>query len=104
VHNAKAYTKKGICPHIFRAACREEKLDAVSKFISELSGNPFGAKVRISLFESEASGRLGTYGFIRAPILSCACVKKGEKDLEGLGYEFEEAVLYATSLGLGTCW
>ena len=33
-----------------------------------------------------------------------AAVEKGEKDMEQTGYLFEQLILYATSLGLGTCW
>jgi hypothetical protein len=33
-----------------------------------------------------------------------ATVRKEEFALEALGYEFEELILYITSLGLGTCW
>lgn len=106
MRNAIELIQKRISTRTYSAQpVEKEKLDAISKFISELESNPFGAKVRISLFGSEASGRLGTYGLIKgANTYLAACVKKDEKDLEGLGYEFEEAVLYATSLGLGTCW
>ncbi len=106
MRNAIELIQKRVSTRTYSAQpIEKEKLDAISRFISELAGNPFGAKVRVSLFGSEVSGRLGTYGFIRgANMYLAACVKKGENDLEGLGYEFEEAVLYATSLGLGTCW
>ncbi len=83
-----------------------DKLDAMKKYLAENTGNPFGAAVRFSLLQSGTTPKkLGTYGFIKgAKIFFAGCVKKGERDLEGFGYAFEKAVLYATSLGLGTCW
>jgi nitroreductase len=33
-----------------------------------------------------------------------ATVAKGDIALDALGYSFEKLVLYATSIGLGTCW
>lgn len=83
----------------------QEKQGEIDRFLSEYTGNPFGAQVRISLLEREGPERLGTYGFIRgAKLYLAACVKNGGRDLEGLGFEFEKAVLFVTSLGLGTCW
>lgn len=80
-----------------------EKLDKLKAFMSAVQ-NPFGASVRLELVEG-ASGKLGTYGFIRgAKTFFGGCVKKGGMDMEGFGYAFEQAVLYATALDLGTCW
>lgn len=80
-----------------------EKLDKLKAFMSAVQ-NPFGASVRLELVEG-ASGKLRTYGFIRgAKTFFGGCVKKGGMDMEGFGYAFEQVVLYATALGLGTCW
>lgn len=83
-----------------------DKLDAVKKFLEQNTDNPFGASLRFSLLKSGTTPkRLGTYGFIKgAKVFFAGCVKKGERDLEGFGYAFEKAVLYAISLGFGTCW
>jgi nitroreductase len=63
--------------------------------------------------DSSALRGLGTYGFIRgahayiagavghAPTASRA--QRG-MDLEDVGYRIEQAILFATGLGLGTCW
>ncbi|WP_348982300.1 nitroreductase family protein [Desulfosporosinus sp. FKB] len=49
--------------------------------------------------------RLGTYGVIKgAKLYGVAVGKKGNMDLEDFGYIFESLILYATFLGLGTCW
>jgi hypothetical protein len=69
---------------------------------------PFNVNVRFMIFDNnmkDTSVKLGTYGVIKsAPAFIVAAVEKGDMYLEQLGYEFEKAVLYATSLGLGTCW
>ena len=80
-----------------------EKLEQFSSFLASVQ-NPFGAQVRFKLTESSEQ-RIGTYGFIKgAKTYFAGCVKKGGMDMEGFGYAFEHAVLYATALGLGTCW
>ncbi len=83
-----------------------EKLNAYTR---EIRG-PFSCPVRfvfleVSSFAEKTGKKIGTYGFIRgAQHFIAGIVEKGEKDLEELGYVFEQLILYATSLGLGTCW
>lgn len=80
-----------------------EKLERLKAFFTEVQ-NPFGSKVRFELVESSAQ-KIGTYGFIKgAKTYFAGCVKKGGLDVEGFGYAFEQVVLLATALGLGTCW
>lgn len=103
--NAIELIKKRISVRTYSSPPEKEKLDALARFIEDGKGNPFGAEVRISLLESEFTPHLGTYGFIRgAKAFLAGCVKKGGHDLEGFGFEFERTILFATSLGLGTCW
>lgn len=77
-------------------------------YLDKLNG-PFGAKVRFKLIDSKDSLdkgiKLGTYGMIRgaSSFIASAC-EKHDMSLEELGYELEKFILYATSLGLGTCW
>ena len=70
--------------------------------------NPFGIPVRFRLLKKKTSGEgehLGTYGVIKnACDFIAAAVQDQNMGLEALGYSFEKVVLYATSLGLGTCW
>lgn len=74
------------------------------------SEGPFGGRVRFSLIERNAAdlgphNKLGTYGVIKgAAVFLAAIGEKSHKNLEDLGYAFEKVILYATSLGLGTCW
>ena len=75
---------------------------------SEKLTNPFGPKIRIKFIEKETSAegeKLGTYGIIKnARLFLGVAIKKQDCAEEALGYEFEQLVLYMTSLGLGTCW
>jgi len=79
----------------------------LESYITTLS-NPFAAGVTFRMLESKAAineEKLGTYGMITgATDYFGATVSPGNLALEGLGYEFEKLVLYAASLGLGTCW
>ncbi len=70
---------------------------------------PFGAVCRIAIVRSAASAepvKLGTYGAIRGATDFLALIVRDEGQLaqEGAAYVFEQAILYCTSLGLGTCW
>lgn len=79
----------------------------INAYIDNLS-NPFFADVTFRLLEKASSTdgeKLGTYGVIKGAgnyIVASAADK--ELALEALGYSFEKLILYATSLGLGTCW
>ncbi len=92
--SVRTYEKKPVEP---------EKLERLTSFLAGVK-NPFGAQTRFELAENSEQ-RIGTYGFIKgAKTYFAGCVKKGGMDMEGFGYAFEHAVLYATALGLGTCW
>jgi len=70
--------------------------------------NPFGPKIRIQLIEKETAAngeKLGTYGVIKgAKLYLGVTVADKPYAMEAVGYDFEKLVLYAASLGLGTCW
>ncbi len=73
----------------------------------ETIANPFSVDIPFR-YAQAATGegeRLGTYGVIKgATEFIGAAVTDGELVLEALGYSFERLILFATSLGLGTCW
>lgn len=86
----------------------EEIKAKLMKYLDNLKG-PFEAKTRYRIIENESAKdkdiKLGTYGMIRgATSYVASAVSKGDMYLEQLGYELEDFILYATSLGLGTCW
>ena len=89
-----------------RALSKREK-DQIEACMTALT-NPFSVEVSFRLLEKKTSDggeKLGTYGVIKgAGDFIGASVEDGELALEALGYSFEKLVLYATSLGLGTCW
>ncbi len=86
-----------------------EMKEALSRFFSILRG-PFGGTVRVELIErdlalKELNAKLGTYGVISgASTYAVAVVEKADRDLEDFGYCLEKVILYAASIGLGTCW
>ena len=84
--------------------------DQLEQFVAESPAGPFGSRPRFELITATDEDRnalkdLGTYGFIKNPtgfILSA--VRHSPRDLEDFGYAMEQNILYATELGLGTCW
>ena len=79
-------------------------------YLKENGTGPFGNTVRFKFLELDSidpkeAKKLGTYGVIRgARYFLAPVVPSGDKALEDLGYCTESAILYATQLGLGTCW
>ncbi len=70
---------------------------------------PFDEKVRFKIIDkfdkSNEELKLGTYGLIKgARSFIAASVEKNDEALEQLGYTFEDIILYATTLGIGTVW
>lgn len=81
----------------------------LTRFMDNLSDNPFGIKTRFTLIEAGSMGgntiKLVTYGFIKgAYTFIAAATKHQDLSLETLGYQMEKIILFATSLKLGTCW
>lgn len=82
----------------------------IQDYIKTLKG-PFNAGVRLQLVEEssileESGGKIGTYGLIKGANTYIAAIMENNRPngLEEIGYILEELILYATSLGLGTCW
>ncbi len=79
-------------------------------FFRDNARGPFGHALRFELIDLTEAERaelrsLGTYGVIRGATLYIAgAVRKGPHALEDYGYGMERNILFATSLGLGTCW
>ena len=68
---------------------------------------PFGIPVSVHLLETGdgSAQKLGTYGVIKGTkTFLGVTVPKGPLSLEAAGYAFEQLILYATHLGVGTCW
>ena len=97
-HSVRTYSEKAL-----DSTVKKQILDYAAGI-----DNPFDDSVRIQLLEKDLSPngeKLGTYGIIKgANNYLAVTVQDAELSLEALGYEFEVLVLYAVSLGLGTCW
>jgi len=71
---------------------------------------PFGSQSRFELVaategDRQALRHLGTYGFIKdAPGFIIGATLDAPHNLEDFGYLMESIILFATDLGLGTCW
>ncbi len=101
-----------------RYSCRTylaESIDAerqrrLTEFLAASRDGPLGTRGRFALIaagadDPKALRGLGTYGYIKDPAGYVAgAVEKSPNDLEGFGYLMEQAILFATDLGLGTCW
>ncbi|HNQ87341.1 MAG TPA: nitroreductase family protein [Verrucomicrobiota bacterium] len=96
----RSYTPQPIAPEI---------LAALEASAAGLRG-PFGGKARVVLLDTSAWGgasinALGTYGTIRgARIFMVGMIRRDSRAMEDFGHQFEQLVLKATDLGLGTCW
>lgn len=79
-------------------------------FLEIIRTGPFGSQTRLKLIAADEQGRqplkgVGTYGFIKNPQgYIVGAMGPGDKNLEDFGYLMEFAILFATELGLGTCW
>lgn len=87
----------------------DESKRLMMDFIGGIDDSPLGVKTRFSLIEAGSMGqnsiKLGTYGFIKgAYTFIAAAAQHKNYSLESLGYQMEKIILYATGLGLGTCW
>ncbi len=87
-----------------------EKRQNLEAFIANLPKGPFGAQASFALVAANESDHnalkdLGTYGFIQgATGFIVGTTSDDGKNLEDYGYQMEQIILYATALGLGTCW
>jgi nitroreductase len=99
--SSRAYVDKSIEPAL---------VDPLSDFLGANRAGPFGSLARFALIAASEHNPdplkgLGTYGFIKgATGFIAGAVETGPMDLEDYGYLLEEVVLFATDLGLGTCW
>jgi hypothetical protein len=101
-----------------RFSCREYLDESIEEthqrslmdFLESNRMGPLGTRARFALIAATEHDRkslkgLGTYGFIKnATGFIVGALELGSKNLEDYGYLLERAVLFATDVGLGTCW
>lgn len=84
-----------------------EEMAAKLNVAIEGSSDPFGGKVTIRLraFDKTAGFKPSTYGFIKGA-MNFFLLGIGDDEASALsaGFRFEQVVLKAWELGLGTCW
>lgn len=94
---------------------RPEPLDEQIKnqlieFLSTVELGPLGSTARFELIAANENDRkalksLGTYGFIKgATGFIVGATRQHTYNIEDYGFLLEMIILYATDLGLGTCW
>ena len=85
----------------------KEHIAQIRQYIHQLQA-PFGIRARIELISihpDENPIKLGTYGWIKGACDYLALVFEEAPFAEtAAGYMFDQAVLFCTDLGLGTCW
>ncbi|HOT44932.1 MAG TPA: nitroreductase family protein [Spirochaetota bacterium] len=97
----RTYREKPISP---------EHRELLDEYLASPVKGPFGATARFLLVaaregDSDSLRGLGTYGIIKNPAgFIAGAIDKSDHYLEDYGYLLERIVLYATALGLGTCW
>ncbi len=98
------------CRTYLERPIEERDQHRLTAFMDSRHVGPLGSQARFGLIaaapdDRQALRRLGTYGFIKgATGFIVGAVRHGPRDLEDYGYLLEEVILYATALGLGTCW
>ncbi|TJX14978.1 nitroreductase [Tissierella creatinini] len=79
-------------------------MDRLQKYTDVVS-SPFDTNIRYEIIDAKQGEGLGTHGFIKGVnTFICMAVQDQERTEENLGYTTEKIILYAVSLGLGTCW
>ena len=74
-------------------------------FIESDHGTPFGSKPTFRILDREEIGKLGTQWFITgAQHFIAGTIQDISNGIEDYGYALEKIILFATQLGLGTCW
>lgn len=98
------------CRTFDRRILESEQIHAIQTFCNSIQRGPFGHTVRFQMInftdlEQEDIRTLGTYGMIRgASLFLVGCVEEKSGSLTDFGYCFENAILYCTRIGVGTCW
>jgi nitroreductase len=88
----------------------DQQAKQLEAFARSITTGPFNTTLRFELVVAAAGDQnalkgLGTYGAIQDPAgFIIGAAGSGEMNLIDYGYGLETVILYATSIGLGTCW
>jgi hypothetical protein len=96
------------CRNFSDAAIEDEKLNLLNDFMVGLKVCPFGSNARFKMVDAEFEGKgrvPGTYGVIKgAKHFVTGAVENNASGFVDFGYMFEQVILFATGIGMGTCW
>jgi hypothetical protein len=107
---AKIIKQRFSCRTYLDKPIEENQQRSLTGFLESNHTGPLGTHARFALvaateYDRKSLKGLGTYGFIKnATGFIVGAVERGSKNLEDYGYLLERAVLFATDIGLGTCW
>lgn len=97
-HSVRTYENKSLT---------QQHRDMILDYMNNLN-NPFGISVKKYIVDKKLSAegeKLGTYGIIKgANTFVGISIPNTKLASIAAGYEFENLILYATSIGLGTVW
>ncbi|MFZ2632204.1 MAG: nitroreductase family protein [Desulfosalsimonadaceae bacterium] len=102
--------KRNSCRTYSQTPIDKDQEASLKTFLSENKTGPFGASSRFRLITGTAEDQndlkdLGSYGVIKNVAgFIIGAVKDGPNNLEDFGYAMEKNILFATRMGLGTCW
>jgi nitroreductase len=102
--------KRFSCRNYLKTPIDKGLIIRLSDLLSAMEPGPFGCRPRFKVIAATEKNRkeikrLGTYGFIKdATGFIIGAITDPEKELEDFGYLMEKIILFATDLGLGTCW
>ena len=103
-------TKRYSCRTYINVPIEKGLRDKLAAYAEAQTAGQLGGEARFALVVSteddlKALKGLGTYGFIRgATGFIVGATNDNARHLEDYGYLLEKIILYATDLGLGTCW
>jgi nitroreductase len=107
----KTITRRFSCRTYIDKPIQDKQKTLLDVFISENKTGPFNTTPRFQLIAAktedyEALKGLGTYGFIKGAsgFIIGSTARDLDYNLEDYGYVMERIILFATSIGLGTCW
>jgi nitroreductase len=98
------------CRSYLKQPLEEQTRQRLADYAASLQTGPFGARMRFELVAARGQDQktlknLGTYGFIKgATGFIIGAMQDDEMNLEDFGYLMESIILFATDIGLGTCW
>ncbi len=98
------------CRSYLNIPVEEQTRLRLADYAASLQTGPFGARIRFELVaareqDKKALKHLGTYGFIKgATGFIIGVMQDDEMNLEDFGYLMENIILFASDIGLGTCW